>query len=84
LFELYTAKKHLTARRRQTLLAVGAVALAVTITILFRSLINGFEGTINDIIFQFVPHVTVLPKDRRRAGYPSIRPSSMPSGRSRG
>lgn len=63
MFELYTARKHLTARRRQTLLAVGAVALAVAITILFRSLINGFEGTINDIIFQFVPHVTVLPKD---------------------
>ncbi|MGB3943840.1 MAG: ABC transporter permease, partial [Methanothrix sp.] len=63
MFELYAARKHLTARRRQTLLAVGAVALAVTITILFRSLINGFEGTINDIIFQFVPHVTVLPTD---------------------
>ena len=63
MFELYVAKKHLVSRRRQTLLAVGAVALAVTITILFRSLINGFETTINEIIFEFVPHVTVLPEE---------------------
>ncbi len=63
MFELYVAKKHLISRRRQTLLAVGAVALAVAITILFRSLINGFETTINEIIFEFVPHVTVLPQE---------------------
>jgi len=63
LFELYVAKKHLISRRRQTFLAVGAVAIAVTITILFRSLINGFEATLNDIIFEFVPHITVLPEE---------------------
>jgi lipoprotein-releasing system permease protein len=63
LFELYVASKHLVSRRRQTLLAVGAVAIAVAITILFRSLINGFETTLNGIIFEFVPHVTVLPED---------------------
>jgi lipoprotein-releasing system permease protein len=63
LFELFVAKKHLTSRKRQTILAVGAVALAVTITILFRSLINGFETTLNEIIFEFVPHVTVLPEE---------------------
>ncbi|MCP1393556.1 MAG: ABC transporter permease [Methanothrix sp.] len=62
MFELFVAKKHLVSRRRQTLLVVGAVALAVAITILFRSLINGFETTLNEIIFQFVPHVTVLPE----------------------
>ncbi len=63
MFELYVAKKHLISRRRQTFLAVGAVAIAVTITILFRSLINGFEATLNDIIFEFVPHITVLPEE---------------------
>lgn len=63
MFELFVASKHLISRRRQTILAVGAVALAVAITILFRSLINGFETTLNDIIFEFVPHVTVLPED---------------------
>ncbi|MGC9515488.1 FtsX-like permease family protein [Methanocrinis sp.] len=63
MFELYVAKKHLISRRRQTILAVGAVALAVAIAVLFRSLINGFETTINEIIFEFVPHVTVLPEE---------------------
>jgi len=63
LFELFVAKKHLVSRRRQTVLAVGAVAIAVAITILFRSLINGFETTLNEIIFEFVPHVTVLPEE---------------------
>ncbi|HPJ30898.1 MAG TPA: ABC transporter permease [Methanothrix sp.] len=63
MFELVVAEKHLVSRRRQTVLAVGAVALAVTIAILFRSLINGFETTLNDIIFEFVPHVTVFPEE---------------------
>ncbi len=63
MFELFVAEKHLEKRRRQTLLAIGAVGLAVAIAIIFRSLQNGIEVTFFDVFFELAPSVLVLPKE---------------------
>jgi len=63
LFELFVAEKHIKSRRRQTALAVGAVCLAVAVTVIMRSLQNGIEASFFGIIFELAPHVLVLPKE---------------------
>jgi len=63
LFELSVAMKHIKTRRRQTLLAVGAVGLAVAITILTRSVTNGNIETFFGMFFELAPHVLVTPKE---------------------
>jgi lipoprotein-releasing system permease protein len=63
LFEFFVAEKHLEKRRRQTLLAICAVGLAVAIAIIFRSLQNGIEVTFFDVFFELAPSVLVLPKE---------------------
>jgi len=63
LLELFVAMKHIRTRKRQTVLAVGAVGLAVAIIIVFRSLMNGSFETFFDIFFELAPHVLVLPKE---------------------
>ncbi|NYT01609.1 MAG: ABC transporter permease [Methanosarcinales archaeon] len=55
--------RHIKSRRRQTLLAVGAVTLAVAFTIISRASINGFEEVLLSIVFKMVPHVVISPKD---------------------
>lgn len=59
MFELFVAMKHITTRRRQTLLAVSAVALAVAITVVEISAANGLEETILGLVFEIAPHVVV-------------------------
>ncbi|NYT02864.1 MAG: ABC transporter permease, partial [Methanosarcinales archaeon] len=51
------------SRRRQTILSVAAVALAVSISLLFTSLGNGSQELLTDIVAEKLPHVTVLPQD---------------------
>ena len=63
MFEFFVAEKHLEKRRRQTLLAICAVGLAVAIAIIFRSLQNGIEVTFFDVFFELAPSVLVLPKE---------------------
>ncbi|HII06291.1 MAG TPA: ABC transporter permease [Methanotrichaceae archaeon] len=63
MLELFVAMKHIRTRKRQTVLAVGAVGLAVAIIIVFRSLMNGSFETFFDIFFELAPHVLVLPKE---------------------
>lgn len=53
--------RHVTYRKWRTLLAVGAVALAVGISIVFISIQNGFSDFLFDILFRFLPHITVSP-----------------------
>jgi len=62
LFELSIATRHITARRRQTLLSVTAVALAVSISIIFTSLANGQQQLLTGIVIEKLPHVTVTPR----------------------
>lgn len=62
-FERLVALRHITSRRRQTFLAVGAVALAVAITIVSRASVNGYEEVLLRIVFEVAPHVAVAPKE---------------------
>ncbi|HPJ30899.1 MAG TPA: ABC transporter permease [Methanothrix sp.] len=63
MLELFVAMKHISTRKRQTVLAVGAVGLAVAIIIVFRSVLNGSFETFFDLIFELAPHVLVTPKE---------------------
>ncbi|AET65465.1 ABC transporter, permease protein [Methanothrix harundinacea 6Ac] len=63
MLELFVAMKHIRTRKRQTLLAVGAVGLAVAIIIVFRAIMNGSIDTFFSLIFELAPHVLVLPKE---------------------
>jgi len=62
-FELSVALRHVTSRRRQTLLSVTAVALAVSISLIFTSLGNGSQELLTDIVEEKLPHVTVSPEE---------------------
>ena len=60
-FEISVVARHITYRKWRTFLSVGAVALAVAISIVFVSIQNGFSDFLFDIVFRFLPHITVSP-----------------------
>jgi len=62
-FELSVVFRHITYRKWRTFLSVGAVALAVAISIIFISIQNGFSDFLFDIVFRFLPHITVSPQE---------------------
>jgi lipoprotein-releasing system permease protein len=55
--------RHITYRKWRTFLSAGAVALAVAISIVFISIQNGFSDFLFDIVFRFLPHITVSPRE---------------------
>jgi len=61
--EFSVVYRHITFRKGRTALAVGAIALAVGITILSTSIQNGFQEFIFDILFKNLPHATVSPPE---------------------
>ncbi len=63
MLELFVALKHIIIRKRQTVLAVGAVGLAVAIIIIMRASINGNFDTFFNLFFELAPHVLVAPKE---------------------
>jgi lipoprotein-releasing system permease protein len=63
LFELLIAARHIRTRKRQTILSVLAIGLAVAISVTALSLQNGFSDMLFDIIIQDLPHVSVSPKE---------------------
>ena len=60
-FEFAVVSRHITHRKWRTFLSVGAVALAVAISIVFVSIQNGFSDFLFEIVFRFLPHITVSP-----------------------
>ncbi len=62
-FELSVALRHITYRKRGTILSVAAIALAVAISLTSVSLQDGFSQMLFDIIVEDLPHVTVSPKE---------------------
>jgi len=60
---LTIALRHVTRRRRQTLLSVLAVALAVSISVIFSSLINGQQQILTGLVEEKLPHVVVEPRE---------------------
>ena len=51
-FEFAVVSRHITYRKWRTFLSVGAVALAVAISIVFISIQNGFSDFLFDIVFR--------------------------------
>jgi lipoprotein-releasing system permease protein len=60
--ELFIALRHISSHRRQTLLSVTAVALAVSISLVFTSLGNGSQELLTGIVEDKLPHVKVYPE----------------------
>jgi lipoprotein-releasing system permease protein len=60
-FELFVVMRHITYARWRTVLSIGAIGLAVAISIVFVSIQNGFQEFLFDIVFKNLPHVTVSP-----------------------
>lgn len=63
LFEFSVVSRHITYRKWRTFLSVSAVALAVAISIVFISIQNGFSDFLFDIVFRFLPHITISPPE---------------------
>ena len=61
-FETSIAMKHIITRRRQTFLSIMAVALAVSISVIFTSLVNGQQHILTGLVEEELPHVTIEPK----------------------
>ena len=57
------AMRHVVRRRRQTILSILAVALAVSISVIFTSLITGQQQILTDLVDEKLPHVVVEPKE---------------------
>ncbi|MCQ1534964.1 ABC transporter permease [Methanosarcina sp. KYL-1] len=62
-YELLIALRQLRARKFQTLLSVGAIALAVMILTVSHSLLLGVTGEIYNITVDKLPHVSVSPEE---------------------
>jgi lipoprotein-releasing system permease protein len=60
-FELFVVIRHITYRKWRTFFSVGAVALAVAISVIFVAIQSGFQDFLFNIIFRYLPHVTVSP-----------------------
>jgi len=56
------AFRHIIARRRQTALSIMAVALAVSISVIFTSLVTGQQQILTDLVEEKLPHVVVKPE----------------------
>ncbi|MCQ1536316.1 ABC transporter permease [Methanosarcina sp. KYL-1] len=62
-YELYIALRQIRARKFQTLLSVGAIALAVMVLTVSQALMVGFTGELYDTTVNKLPHVSVSPQE---------------------
>ena len=62
-YELFIALRQIRARKFQTFLSVGAIALAVMILTVSQALMVGFTGELYNTTVNKLPHVSVSPKE---------------------
>lgn len=62
-YELFISLRQIRARKFQTILSVGAIALAVMILTVSQALMVGFTGELYDTTVDKLPHVSVSPKE---------------------
>lgn len=62
-YELFIALRHIKARRRQTILSVAAIAIAVMILMVSQSFMAGFTQELYSKTVNNLPHVVVSPED---------------------
>jgi len=59
----FIAVRHITTRKRQTILSVLAIGVAVAAVLVFISLQDGFQEMLFNIVVEDLSHVTVTPKE---------------------
>lgn len=64
--ELFIALRYITSHRRQTILSVTAVALAVSISLVFTSIGNGSQELLTGIVEDKLPHVKIYPEGNEK------------------
>ena len=62
-YELFIALRHIKARRRQTILSVAAIGIAVMILMVSQSFMAGFTQELYSKTVHNLPHVVVSPED---------------------
>ena len=62
-YELFIALRHIRARKRQTILSVAAIGIAVMILMVSQSFMAGFTQELFDKTVENLPHVVVSPQD---------------------
>lgn len=62
-YELFIALRQIWARKFQTLLSVGAIALAVMVLTVSQALMVGFTGELYETTVNKLPHVSVSPQE---------------------
>ena len=62
-YELFIALRQIRARKFQTLLSVGAIALAVMVLTVSQALMVGFTGELYNTTVNKLPHVSVSPEE---------------------
>jgi lipoprotein-releasing system permease protein len=62
-YELFIALRQIRSRRFQTLLSIGAIALAVMVLTVSQALMVGFTGELYNTTVNKLPHVSVSPQE---------------------
>jgi lipoprotein-releasing system permease protein len=62
-YELFIALRHIRARKRQTILSVAAIGIAVMILMVSQSFMAGFTQELYSKTVENLPHVVVSPQD---------------------
>lgn len=62
-YELFIALRHLKSRRRQSLISISAIGIAVMILVISNAFMAGFTEEIYDVTVENLPHVVVTPDE---------------------
>lgn len=62
-YELFIALRQIRARKFQTILSVGAIALAVMVLTVSQAVMVGFTGELYNTTVNKLPHVSVSPQE---------------------
>ncbi|WP_440953367.1 ABC transporter permease [Methanococcoides sp. FTZ1] len=62
-YELFIALRHLKSRRRQTLISISAIGIAVMILVVSNAFMAGFTNEIYEVTVENLPHVVVTPDE---------------------
>lgn len=62
-YEIFIALRHLISRRRQSIISISAIGIAVMILIVSNAFMAGFTQEIYEVTVEKLPHVTVSPNE---------------------
>jgi len=62
-YEVFIALRHLKSRRRQSLISISAIGIAVMILVVSNAFIAGFTEEIYEVTVEKLPHVVVSPNE---------------------